>query len=159
MPSIDTTAAATTAAAVAAPSPPTTTGSPTRIRGSIVAHLDTDTPAINASPVEIDGTPTTSPTQTQQQQEGEDKPAQQSLQQQLRGYKRGGSAGAGAVPSRSCSAGSSPDHLAREEEVLEEFGLGARGPGGEVSFFFPLFSRDCLRFFALFDIFLFFFWL
>lgn len=129
MPSIDTT---TAAAAVAAPSPPTTTSSPTRIRGSIVAHLDTNIPAINASPVEIDGTPTTSP--TQQQQQGEDKPAQQSLQQQLRGYKRGGSAGAGAVPSRSCSAGSSPDHLAREEEVLEEFGLGARGPGGEVSF-------------------------
>ncbi|GME22417.1 hypothetical protein GTA08_BOTSDO13332 [Neofusicoccum parvum] len=104
----------TTAASAAEPPPPST-----RIRGSVVAHLDTSTPAINASPVEIDGTPT-SPDHK---------------------FSRSGSWGAAgkaaaAAAGRTAGDGgpksSSPDHLAREEEVLEEFGLLSGGKGGVV---------------------------
>ncbi|EOD45911.1 hypothetical protein GTA08_BOTSDO13332 [Neofusicoccum parvum] len=103
----------TTTASAAEPPPPST-----RIRGSVVAHLDTSTPAINASPVEIDGTPT-SPDHK---------------------FSRSGSWGAAgkaaAAAGRTAGDGgpksSSPDHLAREEEVLEEFGLLSGGKGGVV---------------------------
>lgn len=93
----------------------------TRIRGSIVAHLDTSTPAINASPVEIDGTPTS--------------PDKVMLRKGSWGNNKAGRGSFGGAPEKQQPQrqGSSPDHLAREVEVLEEFGLIE---GGEVSFFF-----------------------
>lgn len=100
----------------------------TRIRGSIVAHLDTSTPAINASPVEIDGTPTS--------------PDKVMLRKGSWGNNKAGrgSFGGGGGPEKQQPQrqGSSPDHLAREVEVLEEFGLIE---GGEVRFFFLLFCN------------------
>ncbi|KAF4311257.1 hypothetical protein GTA08_BOTSDO13332 [Botryosphaeria dothidea] len=83
----------------------------TRIRGSIVAHLDTSTPAINASPVEIDGTPTS--------------PDKVMLRKGSWGNNKAGrgSFGGGPEKQQPQRQGSSPDHLAREVEVLEEFGL------------------------------------
>ncbi|KAB2577797.1 hypothetical protein BFW01_g4497 [Lasiodiplodia theobromae] len=83
---------------------------PRFVRGSVVPHLDTSTPAINAgAPVEIDGTPT-SPENRQQQ-----RMTTASLARNRAGDD-----------DRPVRSGSSPDHLARETEVLEEFGLSGR---------------------------------
>lgn len=88
----------------------------TRVRGSIVAHLDTSTPAINASPVEIDGTPT-SPDKVMLRKGSWGN----NTIKAGRGVSLGG--GGGGEKQQPQRQGSSPDHLAREVEVLEEFGL------------------------------------
>ncbi|KAL1651322.1 hypothetical protein SLS58_000661 [Diplodia intermedia] len=106
----------------AAPEP---SGPPRFVRGSVVPHLDTSTPAINAgAPVEIDGTPT-SPDQAKQRIVGGGSGALSAAGgvSTTVARKRGEVDDDGAGDERPPRCGSSPDHLAREGEVLEEFGL------------------------------------
>ncbi|OJD32881.1 uncharacterized protein BKCO1_3500039 [Diplodia corticola] len=121
------------------PAPPAS--APARfVRGSVVPHLDTSTPAINAgAPVEMDATPTptsSSPADLLHQNRSSRGAGAGSVGVVVAGatrrrgegeMERGGEGnGDDETAERPSRCGSTPDHLAREEEVLEEFGLGGR---------------------------------